>query len=234
MEIPSTGPTSSPGIAGIRIVTLPVGPLQANCYLIADDGAGQAIVVDPGAEGERILAAASGLAVARVLLTHGHFDHVGAVAALKEAAGAPVAMHPADGEMLAYASEAAELFTGEPVPSPPPPDEPLEHAQRIVVGRIEIEVRHTPGHSPGSVSLILYGPRESSSAPDAVFSGDTLFAGSVGRTDLPGGDQAALLRSIRRELLSLGDGCVVYPGHGPATTIGRERATNPWLLDRAP
>ena len=228
----------------MRVETLAVGPLEANCYLVFDDEGRQAAVIDPGDEPERILQALGPYRVAWMALTHAHFDHVGALKALKEKTGAPFFMHPADREILAYAPDAAQLFTGRPVPQPPEPDGLLTHGQTLRLGPATFEVRHTPGHSPGGVSLVLWvgageparegdgaGAATSAARPAllGVFTGDALFAGSIGRTDMPGGDYATLLRSIHRELLTLPDACPVYPGHGPATTVGHERRTNPFL-----
>ncbi|MEW6045387.1 MAG: MBL fold metallo-hydrolase [Bacillota bacterium] len=215
------GPAMDP--EAIRIVTAAVGPLEANCHLILELPSRQAAVIDPGSEPERILKELEGFQVAWILATHAHFDHVGALRAIREKTGAPFLLHPADRELLAYAPDAATLFTGAAIPEPPPPDGPLAHGQRIRLGRVTLEVRHTPGHSPGSVSFILAEPRP------VAFTGDTLFAGSAGRTDLPGGSAELLLRSIHRQLLTLPDACRVYPGHGQATTIGAERRTNPFL-----
>lgn len=224
----------------IEIVGLCVGPLEANCYLLLDREARLAAVVDPGDEPERILRALEGYRVEWIVATHAHFDHVGALRAVKEGTQAPFWMHPADGEILEYAPDAARLFTGRPVPPPPGPDGPLEDGQVLALGDARIEVRHTPGHSPGSVSLVVRALRPGDGVlapPEAgggerllgVLTGDALFAGSIGRTDLPGGDYETLLRSIRDRLLTLPDPCPVYPGHGPATTIGQERKTNPFL-----
>lgn len=222
-----------------------VGPLEANCYLVLDNESRSAAVIDPGDEPERILQALGGYRMAWMAITHAHFDHVGALRDLKEKTGAPFFMHPADREILDYAPDAAQLFTGRPVPQPPAPDDLLEHGQTLGLGAAAVEVRHTPGHSPGSVSFVLRGasgepPAGQGEGPTAsgargtvrgVFTGDALFAGSIGRTDLPGGDHGTLLRSIRQQLLTLPDACLVYPGHGPATTIGQERRTNPFLRD---
>ena len=219
-----SGQVGSVGPQTLRIVPLPVGALAANCYILIHPAGGQACIIDPGAEPERILQALPrGVQVRYVLVTHAHFDHVGAVAAVRQATGAPFLLHPSDLELLRRAPEAAELYTGQRFPPPPEPDGLLAHGQRLLLGELAIEVRHTPGHSPGSVSLWV--PAE----PPVVFTGDALFAGSIGRTDLPGGDHRQLVEAIRRELLSLEDRTVVYPGHGPTTTVGQERRTNPFL-----
>ncbi|HEY8426432.1 MAG TPA: MBL fold metallo-hydrolase [Limnochordales bacterium] len=215
----------------LRVLTVAVGMLQANSYVLLDDEGGAAAVIDPGDEPERILQALQGYRVQWIVATHGHFDHVGAVRAVKEATGAPFLVHPGDLELLHYAADAAQLFTGRPVPVPPDPDESLRHGQVLQVGPATLEVRHTPGHSPGSVSLVLRTPVSGSleGSVRGVFTGDALFAGSIGRTDMPGGDHDTLVASIRRWLLVLPDACPVWPGHGPATTIGQERRTNPFL-----
>ena len=222
-------PSGAAGSSNFRVVTLPVGPLQANCYLLLHPDSGEACLIDPGAEEQRILAAIPrGVRVRYVVATHAHFDHVGAVAPVRAAVGAPFLLHPADLELLRQAPDAAELYTGQRVPAPPEPDGLLAHGRQLALGPLVVEVRHTPGHSPGSVSLYVQGQAE------AVFSGDALFAGSIGRTDLPGGDLDQLLGSIRRELLSLADAAVVYPGHGPTSTVGHERRTNPFLTGQRP
>ena len=219
-----SGQVSSTGPQAVRIIPLAVGALAANCYILIHPASGQACIIDPGAEPQRILRALpQGVQVRYVVATHAHFDHVGAVAAVRQATGAPFLLHPSDAELLRRAPEAAELYTGERLLAPPEPDAALAHGQHLPLGDLAIEVRHTPGHSPGSVSLWV--PAE----PPVVFSGDALFAGSIGRTDLPGGDFRQLVEAIRRELLSLEDRTVVYPGHGPTTTVGQERRTNPFL-----
>lgn len=208
----------------MKVLTLAVGPVQANCYLVGDPASGSAAIIDPGDEAERILRELPAQwKVSWILVTHAHFDHVGAVGALKARTGAPFLMHPADLELLRQAPETSRLFLGQPMAPPPEPDAPLAHGQRLELGALTMEVRHTPGHSPGSVSLVVWGE------PPAVFSGDALFAGSIGRTDLPQANHSELLASIRRELLVLEDRTLVYPGHGPTTTIGHERRTNPFL-----
>lgn len=204
-----------------EVVCIVNGRFAQNCYLVADVESGDCVVVDPGEESARILSevARRGWRIGAIWLTHAHVDHILGVGAVKAAAGVPVHLHPADRPLYDGLPQQAQLMGLAAEPAPPP-DHVLAPGARLRVGRHEFEVRHTPGHSPGSVSFV---------APGAALTGDALFAGSVGRTDLPGGDGAALLRSIRRELLPLPDETVVYSGHGPASTIGMERATNPFL-----
>lgn len=205
----------------IDMETLVVGPLQVNCYLFWDEDSKEALVVDPGEDASAIKAAvaASGAEVKAILNTHGHFDHVGANAALKEAWDVPIWLHEADVPLLHQAREHAAGFGLEVMPSPDP-DSYLYAGQRIALGQQEIEVRHTPGHSPGGVVFV---------GPGWVVTGDTLFAGSIGRTDLPGGSGDELLASVRRELLTLPGETQVLPGHGPASSIQREKRLNPFF-----
>lgn len=205
---------------------LTVGPFQSNCYILRPEGSGPAVVIDPGEEAERILARLKGRDVAAILLTHAHLDHIGAVASLAEATGAPVYLHPADRFLYEAAAEHGRMF-GVHVEAPPTPDFELADGDELAFGggrggdRIELAVRHTPGHSPGHVVFIGDG---------IAFVGDCVFAGSIGRTDLPGGDTATLLASIRRHILSLPPDTVLYPGHMGPTTVGAEARTNPFLI----
>ena len=207
-------------MTGPRIVTLTNGAFAENCHLLADPATGDAAVVDPGEEVPLFLArlAHEGWTARAIWLTHAHVDHVAGVAALREATGARVWLHPLDRPLYDRAAEQARTF-GLVVEPPPPPDALFEEGVPVHVGALAFDVLHTPGHSPGSVSLAGHG---------AVFVGDLLFAGSVGRTDLPGGDSEALLDSIRVKLYALPDATVVYAGHGPATTIGEEKRSNPF------
>jgi glyoxylase-like metal-dependent hydrolase (beta-lactamase superfamily II) len=200
----------------------PVGPVQANCYLFGDEAAGELFVIDPGDEPERILAALRrhGGRVVAIVNTHGHFDHVMGVEAVRRATGAPFWIHDAEREVLEQGPARAKAIFGVEVPPSPVPDRWLRDGDRLRVGSLDLTVRHTPGHSPGGVCLLGEG---------LAFVGDTLFAGSIGRTDLPGASTEALLESIARVLLPLPDDTVCYPGHGPATTIGDERRSNPFL-----
>jgi glyoxylase-like metal-dependent hydrolase (beta-lactamase superfamily II) len=183
--------------------------------------------VDPGEEPELFLDAAGqrDRRIAAIWLTHAHLDHILGVAAIHRETGAPIYLHPADRRLYDELPQQSLLLGVPGGPRPPAPDVELSHGQRLSVGGVELTVRHTPGHSPGHVCFV---------APGAVLCGDVLFEGSVGRTDLPGGDFATLIGSIQRELLSLPDATRVYPGHGPATTIGRERDSNPFLRGADP
>ena len=205
----------------LRTISIPNGMFEENCYLLADEGSADAVIVDPGEEAPRFLerAAREGLVIREIWLTHGHLDHIAGVGAVKGATGAPVWLHPADRPVYDMLEEQARWF-GLDFPPAPPPDHDLVHGGTMKLGSIEFAVRHTPGHSPGSVCFV---------APGIVIGGDVLFQGSVGRTDLPGGNADQLLTSITTELLSLPDNTTVLPGHGPATTIGAERRTNPFL-----
>lgn len=204
----------------------PVGPLQCNCIILADQPGGQAIVIDPGDEPARIFAALEKhhLRLAAAVATHAHIDHVGGLAALKQLTGAPAMMHEDDVPLYEQmALQAAWL--GVPAPAITTVDSYLRDKQALDFGACALRVMHTPGHSPGSVSFLL------DQAVPIVFSGDTLFAGSIGRTDLWGGSFTALMASIQKRLLSLPDDIEVVPGHGPSTSIGEERISNPFLQD---
>jgi hydroxyacylglutathione hydrolase len=207
--------------------TFTVGPVQENCHIARRDGADQAIVIDPGDEPDRLLEAidALGVEVAAILLTHTHFDHVGAVAPLARATGAEVWCPELEVEVL------ADIMRFVPWPGFGPfesyaADHTVAGGERLELAGMEIDVLFTPGHSPGHVSYAI-------GAEQAIFSGDVLFAGSVGRTDLPGGDPATLMRTLGALVEALPEETVVYPGHMGTTTIGRERATNPFLAQLA-
>ncbi len=209
---------SAPHVLGI-----PNGRFAENCWVVAEPAAGRAAVIDPGEEADRILAviAGRGWTVEHIWLTHAHIDHVLGVDRVRGATGAPVALHPADRTWYDQLPVQAALF-GLPAPPPlAPPDRILAHDEVLTLGALRFTVRHVPGHSPGHVAFLGHG---------LAISGDTLFAGSVGRTDLPGGNHAQLLASIRTELLALPDETRVLPGHGPETTIGAERRENPFLI----
>jgi hydroxyacylglutathione hydrolase len=206
----------------VIVKTLPVGLTQANCYIVGCEKTKLGAIIDPGDEGKRILEAVddSGLKITHVLLTHAHFDHIGAADEVVKATGARLALHPQDLPLL-NAGGGATFFG---LPSPPIPDASLqlEADQEIAVGELTLRVLHTPGHSPGHVTF--YEPNQG-----VIFDGDVLFAQGIGRADLPGGSYETLMRSIQGSLMTLPDETVVYSGHGPATTIGRERVMNPWL-----
>lgn len=205
----------------MRIETLTVGPFEENTYLVRADGGNEGYVIDPGDEARRIIAAirASGMKPVAIVNTHGHLDHVGAVASLQEELGLPFWIHRADEFMLHDLTTQARMF-GLPPLRDPRVDRWIEEGEEIPLGKESLRVIHLPGHTPGGVGFL---------AGSKLIVGDTLFAGSVGRTDLPGGDWATLLRSIREQLLVLPDDTRLYPGHGPETTIGIERRTNPFL-----
>jgi glyoxylase-like metal-dependent hydrolase (beta-lactamase superfamily II) len=206
----------------VQVKGFVVGPLQSNSYLVIDERSRRAALIDPGMESEGVLEVLRGehLSLDYLVLTHGHFEHVYGNGLFKTATGARMVMHPDDLPLLAEVPEAALLF-GFTAPVPPRPDRLVREGDVIPVGDLALAVLETPGHTPGSISLHV---------EDAVFVGDTLFAGSVGRTDLAGGSLEVLLHSIRTKLFTLPDRTVVYSGHGPATTIGAERGTNPFLL----
>jgi hydroxyacylglutathione hydrolase len=204
-------------------ITFPVGPLACNCTVLGDDRAKAAIVIDPGAEVDEIerLLRARGWKLEAILITHAHIDHIGGAEALRQATGAPVWMHPRDAPLAATLGMQAQ-WIGVPPPPPPRVEGELIQAAHLALGSHAVTVLETPGHTPGSVCL--YVPDEGK-----LFAGDTLFAGSIGRTDLPGGDTEAILRSLHGVVLALPDATRVIPGHGPETTIGRERHTNRFL-----
>jgi hydroxyacylglutathione hydrolase len=203
--------------------TFPVGLLGCNCTILGDATSREAIVVDPGYDIPRILTAlaAHQLTVKQIVVTHAHIDHVASAHALKEITGAPILYNQADLPLVALMEQQAALF-GLPVPDVRPPDHSPADNETLTIRGLSAQVLHTPGHSEGS--LCLYLPTES-----LLLAGDTLFAGSVGRTDFPGGNQDKLFASIRDRLLPLPGDTVVVPGHGPETTLAHEHLTNPFL-----
>ncbi len=204
------------------IEKLVVGALQTNCYLVGDEATREGIIIDPGGNGALILETVQRLKldVKLVVNTHGHVDHIAANREVMEGTGAPLAIHPDDANMLTNPLRSFAILMGKIHPSPPA-TVLLEEGSTVEFGSIVLQVLHTPGHSAGSISLWCADEK-------AVFSGDVLFNLSIGRADLPGGSQRVLLQSIREKLFTLPDDTVVYPGHGPVTTIGFERVHNPW------
>lgn len=200
---------------------LEVGPIMANCFILGCESTKEAVVIDPGDDADRILMtlAKSGLKVKYLINTHGHFDHVGANKRMKEATGAEIAVHPDDEPMFQELSRSAMMF-GLSAENSPPADIRLNDGDEITFGKITLKVIHTPGHSKGGICLYTKGH---------LFAGDTLFAGSIGRTDLNGGDYDTLISSIKEKLLVLEPDTVVYTGHGPETTIANEKRMNPFL-----
>lgn len=205
--------------------TLVVGPLQVNSYLVGCSATKEALLIDPGDDGGRLLALAAklGLTVKTVINTHGHFDHVGANRPVIERSGAALLIHASDAPFLPRIREHAARYGLDVQPSPAP-TRLLHGGETIAVGELQVRVIHTPGHTPGGICLHVDGH---------LFSGDTLFADSVGRTDLPGGDHDTIVASIREKLFSLPDATIVHPGHGPDTTIGREKRINPYVGEGA-
>ncbi|MBN2417443.1 MBL fold metallo-hydrolase [bacterium] len=205
----------------LDIEILQLGMLETNCYIVSDTEGGECAVVDPADDAAYIVSVAekSGMRIATIILTHGHYDHIGALASLAGATGCRAHIHPRDAAKLTDTGRnfssllgSPAVYTGEITP--------VEDGDLISVGTRNLRVIHTPGHSPGSICL---------SGDDFILSGDTLFASGVGRTDLPGGSPEQLTRSIRDKLFALPDATVVFPGHGSPTTIGKEKAENPFF-----
>lgn len=203
------------------IKKLEVGPVMANCYVVGCEKTKEAIVIDPGDETDRILMALadSKLKLKYILNTHGHFDHVGGNKGMKDATGADIIIHPSDEPMLHQLSVTSSAF-GLHVDNSPPADRTVKEGEEISFGLFSAKVIHTPGHTPGGITFKI---------ENRLFVGDTLFAGSIGRTDLPGGHFNTLISSIRNKLFVFDDSTVVYTGHGPETTIGNEKKFNPFL-----
>ena len=199
---------------------LVVGPFASNCYIVGSESNKEGMIIDPGAEAEVILGNVKDLEldIKSIVLTHGHIDHIGALKEVKEATGAEVTIHADEAQALQENSVSA-MF-GLSYPTPLPPDRLLQDGDSIDIGDLHFLVLHTPGHSPGGICLLGQG---------VVFSGDTLFNFGIGRSDLPGGSHSQLISSIHTKLMVLPDNTVVYPGHGPETTIGTERQGNSFL-----
>lgn len=219
------------------VVGFPAGSLQANCYLLAPGAGEPCVIVDPGQDSaEPILAAVREhrLSPVAVLLTHGHFDHAFAVAPVCDGQGIPAWIHPDDRDLLSdplrgVSPDAAALFGGRLEMREPAEVRELTDGAELDLAGLKLVVTHTPGHTGGSVTFRT-GPEGPDGDGSLLLAGDTLFAGSIGRSDLPGGDPRRLMESLRDKVLTLADDTVVLPGHGPTTTIGQERATNPFLV----
>lgn len=203
----------------MKIERLTLGPLDTNCWLVSDGQGGPVVIIDPADEADRIVEALKGRDTAAVVLTHGHFDHLAAAGAVMSATGAGLQVHVADAPWITTAAGTGGLPFGFDAAAPPA-SRVLRDGDTIEAGALSLEVLHTPGHTPGSICLLADGH---------LFSGDTLFAGSVGRTDFPRGDGRALGRSIAERIAVLPDKTVAHPGHGPDTTIERERRINPFF-----
>lgn len=211
---------------GVEVRTIEVTPLQQNCRILVDAESQAAIVVDPGGDADQILTMlqSDSLTLEAIWLTHSHLDHCGGVAELLEHAPVPLYGHRLEAEYRARVESIAQMYQLPPgaMRNCPEPSHFLEGGETLSFGGVEFEVRYTPGHSPGHVVFVC-------PELNILLAGDTVFAGSIGRTDLPGGDHEQLLESIRREIYSLPDTVQVLPGHGPATSVGVEKKTNPFV-----
>ena len=205
----------------MNVAVYTVGALAENCYLVVDPATNAAALVDPGAEGERLVAAVrdSGAALEAIWLTHAHMDHVGGVAAVKREWDVPVFLNPLDAPLYQGARRVAEMYGLLPFDQPPPFERPLADGGQLTLGALTFDVLHTPGHAPGHSVFVGQG---------VMFAGDLLFAGSIGRTDLPYCNPADMSRSLER-VAHLPERTLVYPGHGPSTSVGDELRTNPFL-----
>lgn len=213
---------SDPEVNELIVRGIVVGAFQENCWVIGNRRTAEAICVDPGDEAPEILAMARdmGVTIKYIANSHGHIDHVLGVGAVREATGAKFLLHPGDAEMVRTTAESARRWMGADIVNPPTPDAPLAEGDDIDIAGLKLRVIHTPGHTPGSVCFYANG---------VLFAGDTLFAGSIGRTDLPGGDYEQEMGSIVDRLLLLPDETIVLPGHMDQTTIGQERQRNPYV-----
>ncbi len=203
------------------IKKLVVGDLQTNCYVLGDEKSKEGVVIDPGGDVEDIekVIQKEGLIIKCIILTHGHADHIAALTELKKRTNALILIHPADSDMLVDPTYNLSIFTGQDLICPKA-DKFLDDGDKVQVGGFELEVLHTPGHSPGGISLFT---------DKMIFTGDALFYGGIGRTDFPGASHNQLMNSIREKILTKPDDTVVYSGHGPETTIGEEKRNNPWI-----
>jgi glyoxylase-like metal-dependent hydrolase (beta-lactamase superfamily II) len=212
----------SPSVNEIIVHGIVVGAFQENCWVIGNRRTGEAICVDPGDEPDEILAMARdmGVRIKYIANSHAHIDHILGVGAIRESTGAKFLLHPGDLELARGTARSAKGWMGLDIPNPPDPDQLLSDADEIDVDGLKLTVLHTPGHTPGSVCFYANG---------VLFAGDTLFQGSIGRTDLPGGDERQEMASIVERLLVLPDETIVLPGHMQQTTIGQERQRNPYV-----
>ena len=206
-----------------------VGQLETNCYILGDEKSKDALCIDPGGGIDEIMAAVNKakLSIKYIINTHGHFDHIGGNGPLKKITGAKLAIHSEDVTLLENAALQSAAFGTDAVPSPSP-DILLKDDDKIKVGNLVFSVIHTPGHSQGGICLFL---KLTDNNEEILFTGDTLFAGSIGRTDLPGGSYKDIIASIKSKILPLGDDVRILPGHGPETTIGREKKFNQFLIE---
>lgn len=207
----------------IKIVPVEIFPgMVTNCYIVGDKESGKGIVIDPGAEGDKIIKAVEEipLSIEYIVNTHGHYDHIGANGVLKDKFDAEIFIHNADAEMLTDPNLNLSFKEDRDETEDPPADKLLEEGDEIAAGSIKLHIIHTPGHTPGCICL---------QGEDDIFTGDTLFAGSAGRTDLPGGSSKELGKSFSSKLANLPDNLNVYPGHGPSSTIKKEKAQNPFM-----
>ena len=200
---------------------LTVGPLETNCYILGDEKTKQAAVIDPGGDFEIIEdhLMKLKLKIQYIILTHGHVDHIGALSQLKKATEAEILIHSKDSAMLYDPNQNLSIFSGDKIIATKA-DKLLEEGDIVQCGGIKLEVLHTPGHTPGGISLVT---------DKMIFTGDSLFCGSIGRTDFPGSSYQKLISSIKDKILTKEDDLIIYPGHGPSSTIGEERKNNPFL-----
>ncbi|MGM0441882.1 MAG: MBL fold metallo-hydrolase [Elusimicrobiota bacterium] len=206
----------------MNIKTLALGPLSTNCYIVYGDSQKEALVIDPAGDSEKILKESGPASISKIIFTHAHWDHIGGAVKLKKSTGARIILGEKDQTTLNDKKFNLNKFLQISEDSPPRPDELVEEDDIIEISGVQLEVLETPGHTPGSISLYSKDER-------VLFCGDALFAGSVGRCDLPGGDMEVLKENIKQKILSLEDDVKVYPGHGPSTTVGKERKDNPFI-----